>query len=574
MAVAIGGTALVAFSMLCVILAAPLGIDVTDQALYLTMVDQPNAAIRSASGYHFLLAPLFSLLGESIVSWRLLRAALDVGVDVLFGVALVHYLRARHPNMWLTSSRPVAAGVVSLVVGAGFAAWISAPNGFGYNELGSILITLLAASLLYELTNPRLDLWRLSTAFLAGATFGSLLITRWTAAVALGLGIASIVWMNNDKRGRCAIFGTAASGAILSMAVAHLFIVDAFELLQGIEDGTSDVSRGTHARGRIFTTYWNSLRFGVRDTPIFLVSLATLLGVLRLHRTRRISTVLTIGAFSAIVALTVLVDRASGTSRLFELNRWGVVLGLICMGLLAHQANQRFAGRVESHGLAHLAAAAVLSAAPLVAALGTNNPIFVNGVILAPLWVGAAIMMLHQQSLPSRARNVCIAAVLMLVATVPILVYESLLHSPKRIWGEQNIEVTNGRFAGLRVDATTHQFFEDLEDVRGQLKPNPTVLSFWKRPAATFALGGKGIGFPWYSEFALDAAGATMEGACTDGAIPQGQVVVVTEETNRAEFGPLAAALETCGILFPEQFRLVSKTIAPGEIAVEIYVRD
>ncbi len=82
---------------------APYYIEPADQSLYLLMIDDPRAAIRSASGFHVLLAPLFTLVGDSVVGFRMLRTVLDIGVDVGLGVSLVRYLRWRSQSGLFTS---------------------------------------------------------------------------------------------------------------------------------------------------------------------------------------------------------------------------------------------------------------------------------------------------------------------------------------------------------------------------------------------------------------------------------------------------------------------------------------
>ena len=101
------------------------------------------------------------------------------------------------------------------------------------------------------------------------------------------------------------------------------------------------------------------------------------------------------------------------------------------------------------------------------------------------------------------------------------------------------------------------------------------MLSFWIRPAVLYGLEGQGIGFPWYTPFDLGASAATIEGACRDdGATPTGQVVIVTEETDPQNFGPVQDALISCGIEFPNGFDTERTLVAPGDVELTVFVRD
>ena len=146
-------------------------IELADQSLYLLMTDDPRAAIRSPSGFHVLLAPLWALAGESVIGFRILRAILDIGVDVILGVSLLRYLRGRN-NGEVFAGTAAGLTVVFSVTLSGFAVWIYAVNGFGYDQLGGIIFTLLVSVLLWLVGSES----RPSTDALLAALVGGLFV--------------------------------------------------------------------------------------------------------------------------------------------------------------------------------------------------------------------------------------------------------------------------------------------------------------------------------------------------------------------------------------------------------------
>ena len=91
------------------------------------------------------------------------------------------------------------------------------------------------------------------------------------------------------------------------------------------------------------------------------------------------------------------------------------------------------------------------------------------------------------------------------------------------------------------------------------------MISLWNRPGVTYALGGHGIGFPWHSPNGIDAAVATIEGACLDdGFTPASDVVFVMEEAESEQFNQIVRALSTCGINFPGDFEQAAALSLPA----------
>lgn len=566
---------LAALSVVFVVMASNRGIDLSDQALYLAMIDDPVAAIRSASGFHILLKPLFDLVDQSIVSFRLLRAGLDIGADVILGIALVRFMRNRHPGSSI--DRPLGAlGAVALIVCGGFTMWAWAPNGFGYNEVGSILLTTMTALVLLIVSKPSsMSLSVQVMSFVFGLFLAGMLITRWTATLGF-VACAAFVLFSNRPRGQALqLIGFAIAGMIVALGAIHFLLLDLAVIAAGIWAGTTDVAQGAHAGDQILTTYLNSLIRGLRVSSAFLVSVLVIFAATHYHRLGKLSARAAVATFPITVVLGLVFERSYVNGRLNALNRWGTFLGLLCLGMLITAVRERIGESGFRVAAGESSLALLLVATPILAAAGSDNPIFVNAVLVSPVWIAGALLLLREitpASTPGRLGGI---ALLVLVATVPYFAYDGLLVSPNRILGEQNIAVTEGRYEGLHVDATTHQFFADLEELRNALDPEPTVLSFWIRPAALYGLEGRGIGFPWYTPVDFGASAATIEGACLeDGASPTGQVVIVTQEPDPRNWGPIQDALMTCGINFPNDFEARKTLVASGDVELEVFVRD
>ena len=550
-----------------VVAAARRGLGVSDEGLYLLMTDDPERALRSASGFHVLLNPFFELTGRSPVVWRLVRAVVDVGSDLIFALALLHFLRARSPEAMFSRRHPGIALVAGVTL-FGFTSWAWMPNGFGYNELGSVMSTLLAATLLVLVAKPHANGQRL---FVPAAIIGVLLvpaaITRWPSAFAIFFGVLVVLALSMTKSKVLALLATILSGAALSALVIHVAVLDLGSIIGGIQSGTSDVASDTHSSGSLLVTYGRSVGFAALSLPFFGVALVPGLLGLRRWRTGE-SPALTpwlmvlFGGF-----LTIYFGRLLGGTRLRMLNDWGGVplaMGLVLAGVCAFRIR-------ASDGLMTAARSVmlplVLVAIPIGSSAGTDNPLMLNSIILAELWIGAIIILAAQFSFSGKLGSFVAAGLLVLAAGVPLMIYESLHGTQYWFVGPQDSRVERGNFAGLDVDDVTHELLNDLEDLRLTLEPNPTVISLWHRPAVTYALGGHGIGFPWYTTRAFEASAATIDGACSeDGFEPTDQVVFVTEVVEPEEMGPVHGALSRCGIDFPADFSFVTTLTSPLDL--------
>ena len=546
-------------------------IELADQSLYLLMIDEPEAAIRSASGYHVLLAPLFDLVGESIVNFRILRAILDVGVDIALGFSLVRYLRSRS-NSQLFETTPAAVTVVASITLGGFSSWIYAVNGFGYDQLGAIIFSLLVTVVLWIIGGAPAASKDSLLAALAGAIFSLALIVRWTAALAsLGLFAWVLIDHLGMKKAR-SLLGAGMVGSIGAFALIHVALIDIVTLLGGLTAGTVDVSRDSHALSVLIGNYVEFLGKGLGAGIGVLIALAFALVTVRLRSSfgPALLFVLLVSGF-----VLVSVNIMFGLPQFIETNTLGTYLACTCSALILLRAKENSNGG-ESVGLTNgLALPVLLTALPILLAAGSLLPLFLTALPLVTLWV-AGLWVLVPTVAPGRMTTVAMLVGAVLLSAIPWLVWQSLERPARTPFAEAPVLIERGRFEGLLVDESTQQFLHDLEDVRLQLDPDPTVLSFWVRPAVPFALGGTGLGFPWYSLVnAPNAAAVTISGACLDdGDTPTGDVVIVTEQRDPNEFGPIRGALLDCGIDFPNDFELMTTTSAPSQNFVDGVATD
>lgn len=546
-------------------------IELADQSLYLLMTDNPRASIRSASGYHVILSPLFSLVGESVVNFRRLRAVIDIGVDIGLGLCLVRYLRSRG-YAGLFDTTPAAVTVVSSITLAGFAAWIYAVNGFGYDQLGAMIFTLIVATVLWLISGQNAASTDAVVAAVGGGLFALALIVRWTAAFASLILCIWVLVEHLGMRKTATLLGAGAVGAVGAISVVHVAILDIGVVFGGIVSGTVDVSRESHSLGVLISEYTEWFVRGLAAGVGVVVGAVVGLVLLKVrHRFER-------SLLAALIVTGLImfaVQTAYGLPHFLEAIVVGTFLGLTCAALVLSQLNENRRSDTPGWVGSGLALPATLAALPVLLAAGSLLPIFLTSLPLATLWV-ACMWVAVPNVRGERLRSVAIVICGVALSAMPVLVWQSL-HSPARTpFAEQPVRVERGRYEGIYTDDVTQQLLHDLEDLRVQLDPNPTVLSFWVRPAVPFALGGTGLGFPWYTIVNAPNAGAqTISGACVeDGDTPTGDVVFVTEETNPAEFGPMRAALIDCGIDFPDGFELIDTMMAPDDVELFVYLRE
>lgn len=572
--VAIVSGAFVVIATFLVIRSANNYIELADQSLYLLMIDSPEAAIRSASGYHVLIAPLFSLVGKSVIGLRILRAVLDIGVDIALGISLVRYLRSRE-NSQLFESNVVAFSVVSTITLGGFAAWIYAVNGFGYDQIGAIVFTALAAVVLWIVGGKRLASKDAMLAVLGGALFSMALIVRWTAALAA---VGFIVWVLIDHLGvkkTLNLLGAGFVGALGALAVIHVAIIDVTVLGGGIRNGTADVSRDSHSVGLLLSRYVEWLYLGITDSiGLILASVFVFALVKRRH-------VIPGAVFVALLVagfVMAMIQIVLQLPQFVEANAFGTSLALTCSALVLTRAIMNWKS-AETKQLTHgLAVPVMLTALPALVAGGSFLPLFLTALPVTTLWVAALWVLLPSLG-AGRMRTAGMVVGAVLLSSMPWLLWQSLERPARTEFAETPVLVEQGRFEGIFVDSTTQQLLHDLEDLRLQVDPNPTVLSFWGRPVVPFALEGTGLGFPWYSvQNAPNAAAVSISGACLDdGDTPTGDVVLVTEQSDPREFGPIRGALRDCGIDFPVDFELLTTVVAPDypdDVELSVYLRD
>lgn len=562
-------------SLVLVLLYADDYIELADQSLYLLMVDDPRASIRSASGFHVLLAPLWSLVGESVIGFRLLRAFLDIGVDLLLGFSLIRFLRGRSNGDQFASTAAALAVVFSVVL-SGFAVWIYAVNGFGYDQLGGMIFTLVVAVMLWIVGGESRPSRDALLAAVAGSLFSLALIVRWTAAICSMLLFVWVLLEHLGWRRTRSLLGAGALGAIGALVLVHVAVLDIGVVFRGILSGTVDVGRDTHSLPVLISRYTLWLKNGVFG-GIGLI-MATGLSLLLFKKLKRTPVILFVTLVAASQVVTM-IQAVYQQEQLIEANTVGTYLALAC-GIVVAVVLRNNWSKGGLDRLGGLAIPLTLVALPVLLAAGSFLPLLVTALPLSTLWVAG--LWANLPNLPGwRGRDIALVGVGVMLAVMPWLVWQNLGDPARTRFDDDRVEVASGRFEGLWVDPTTQQLLHDLEALRLEVAPEPTVISFWVRPVVPFALDGTGIGFPWYSRLnAPFAAAETISGACLeDGDIPTGDVILVTEEDDPANFGPIREALIDCGIDFPDGFEFVTTMVAPDgphpeNVEVSVYLRE
>lgn len=545
-------------------------IELADQSFYLLMIDEPSAAIRSPSGYHILLSPLWAAVGESVIGFRILRAILDIGVDFAFAISFLRYMRFRRSGDFFAST-PVGLTVVFSIVLAGFSAWIYAVNGFGYDQLGAMVFTLLVAVTLWIVGGDAPESRHALLAAAGGTLFSFALIVRWTAAIAILLLLIWVLVEHLGLRQAASLSGSGLVGCAVGLTLVHSFILDVRLVADGIVSGTVDVRRDNYSFGSLFSGYLEWFVRGLVSGVGLLIAVVVCLILLQQRdRFRGALAVALVG--SGVVMATV--HSAFGFLQSDEANLVGTYLATTCVVLFLYRVRTytREGGRGVATGLA---VPATLIAAPVLAAAGTFLPLLLTALPLAAFWVSALWILLTDQH-DGPLRTWALVSAVVMLSLLPWSLHQSFEAPARTPSTESPVLVDRGRFEGLLVDDITQELLHDLEDLRVNLDPNPVVISFWTRAAVPFALEGTTIGFPWHNiHTSPNATAATISGACLeDGDVPTGQVVFVTEETDPANFGPVRGALLDCGIDFPNDFEIVDTMTAPGGVELFVYVRE
>lgn len=552
------------------------GFDWNDEGFIVALTSSARSAPGDVWGFHFLLHPLFELVGESIVVMRIIRllgyAALGLLLTVIAARAL-HGLgvQLRRPS-WM---------IVALVGQSGtFFAFAYPARHLGYNELSGWLTQLGVALLVLLLVSPAASardsgtrrLWLLWGA--VGAAFLLLFVSKVTAAAMLGVALIVVVvvlWMRAPHM-RLPMLGLPA-GAGAAALVLLLTGVPLLKYTGNLLALVLDPSGRTN--GYTVTSLLNSYLLSAWHTastvavPIMLAAAAVFVASAGARRVgtaptvddsplRRIAPIAALLA-AALLSLPVIVFPGGGPTWTQLGVTLAFLMGLAAIGLAALAPVR--GDVVAGPGRLRIGVAiSLLAIAPLLSSAGTNNAIFGHGVFAATLWCvcsGVALAVLWERvAASSLSARLAVAAMLTTSVAVPALFVATdvLLHPYGTApYLSQRSTITEGPLRGISLT------YEEAQTVQW-LMERSSALDAAGVPTISMSPGHLVLfnSSPWTNLWPSQDWPTSIAASCaTD---PPGDLMVIQAANyqrgdDRYEW--MVAGLEACGIVFPDDFEVV-----------------
>ncbi|HEY7273649.1 MAG TPA: hypothetical protein VH502_13025, partial [Actinoplanes sp.] len=206
--------------------AAGHGFDVTDEGFYLLSYRWWNVDHWTFTGAQYVYGPVFAVLRHDIAALRIFRLLTVVGGHLLFGLAVMRWLRPRRPSAPPTRLWEAAGTAVVVAAGGVVYSWL--PPTPGYNDvvvLGALLgLAAVFAMARYAERAARVPFW---LPFAFGVTVVPVLLAKWAALVPVTLVVLAGV-LALAPLGPRAVAGAAGwtfAGGTGAAALVHAAVV-------------------------------------------------------------------------------------------------------------------------------------------------------------------------------------------------------------------------------------------------------------------------------------------------------------------------------------------------------------
>lgn len=562
------------------------GFDWTDEGFVYTMIASNRVAAGEVWGFQHLLHPLFALFGESVLAFRVLRL---IGY-VLLSVVLVLAARNVAVRLGLRFSIWHWAFILLVAQIGTFAAWGYPPRYLGYNEVASWLAQVGCALLIVLLADvlvpARRGAWRTAALWFAlgllGATLGLIKISSGVIfglllLAALLVPTATFAWW---KRAGSVVLGAVMITGVLGLLGYPLksYLSSSLHLLTD----RSAQEASDHSLAAIIPTYLASLEHTlaliVLPVALFVVVAFGLLRG-RFAKTSQVEGLighertLARGLWLLAILIAAAAFSIPGGNVWNDLGATIALLGAAGAAILVLVGDRLV--RVPStarHPRATLIVGAIVVAlTPFVSAVGTNNTIFGQTLFSATTWAvlfGFAACALFAAAPRSvGARTIPLALAISMMAIFVGFVVTDVFVQPYRTvpYFQQQATIDSGPLRGLRVTPEEAELAAWLRDAEDNLHAAEVPAVAISAPGALLNFNRSGWANPWVDAM-WPISFATVEIACEDG--PPEDLLVLqpgSETSESASYGGFVAALDACGLDFPEDFTEVART--PGSMS-------
>jgi len=558
------------------------GFDWTDEGFVYAMISSNRVAEGEVWGFQHILHPLFALLGDSVLAFRILRL---VGY-VALSVVLVFGARRIARRLGILLSRGQWLFILLFAQVGTFAAWGYPPRYLGYNEVASWLAQAGAVLILVLLTDvlvaPDRAQWRTAGMWFGlGVIIAVITVVKITSGAVFGVLVLAAVLVPTSSFAWWKRLLTVAAGGVLGIGVVWAlgfplvgYLRSAYHLLTD----SSAQAASDHSLAAMIPTYLESARLTLWyvSLPVALVAVVTLV----LFRSRsgdgsgvgaeqaRQSSLLTRGLWTlAVVAVVTVYAIPAGLAW----NQIGVAvafLGGSGFAILVILGDRLVVGAdpAPRRRAVIIVAAVIVALTPFISAVGTNNAIMGSTVFSATTWAvlfGFALCAMWT-ALPGRRGGAGIPLMLgaSAMAIFVVFVVNDVFMTPYRTvpYFQQHDVVDEGPLRGLRLTAEEAELADWLAQAAEAESAVDAPAVAISAPGALLAFNQSGWANPWVDAM-WPVSFASVARACEDGT-PDGLLVLQpdSETTESASYQGFVGALASCGIDFPEDFEEIAHT--------------
>ncbi len=557
------------------------GFDWTDEAWAASLTASGRVTEGEAWGFHYLLHPVFALVGETVLGFRILRLVLYVALAALSTAMLARVASMlghtlKRPEWWFV--------FVFAQVGT-FLAWSFPPRYFAYNELSGIftqLGVLILVVLLVESASSRESLTTRVRALLwlsIGFITALLVVAKFTAGAlfAIIVVVAIIVCRGSvslARRGWTTTAGVLAGLATL-WAIGFPLASYAANASTLMFDANARAEYG-HPLIPVLKTYITSLS----DTshailvPVALFACALGLWLFPTARVRSPRSPSEIGAVVLATLAAVGIVALPPAPTFPSLGRFILLVGVFAaLGVIALVSTREETARATLSRTPLVVGAAALAFAPFIAAAGTDMLLVGQLLYSATVWSAACAVALL--TVASRLRDLGRKGAMFLPAFLVLFMgisglqvaRESLVH-PYRSTPYQNQGYSSAapHLQGLLLTQEEAAWADWIASESVALGAHDVPTVSLAPPGALLVFNNSDYASPWLKMTAR-VSFKSVGMACST--TPPHDLIVlqpVSIGPDAPEFQLLASTLESdCGIEFPDQFTVVAQRPSADE---------
>ncbi len=369
------------------------------------------------------------------------------------------------------------------------------------------------------------------------------------------------------------VVGGLVAGALLMLAAGVPLLSYIATSAQLVADPSVQAESG-YSVTTLLLTYLRSLAVTVGALAIPILILAMLILVVRglpadsVIARRVVVSAENVTLFLALVLAVIVVSVIAFPTWLDPWSPLGInnalLLAIAVLAFAVLRARDPRDPAVSRRPLAVLVVALVLFAlAPLISALGTNNPIFGHTVFSVTIWaVGAAVGLVlvwrRSEAVTAAVRSLPLLLLGVIVATSGLTVAGDVFRHPYRTtpYFTQTTTVEVGALRGIRLSEGEADLYTWLHEAgeRQDAEGVPTLSI--ATPGALLAFNASG----WSAIWPGPAWASSIARTCVE-VVPDDLIVLQSgdQEPGVEVHDRLVEGLDACGIDFPDDFEVVER---------------